>query len=74
MTSQNAPHGADAIILSVILPADIGDALDRAAGEFLTSRAGYARRLLAASLRESGHLAPFAPRRYRARRRSETAT
>lgn len=64
--------GSDAVILSVILPADVGDALDQAAGECLTSRAGHARRILAAALRQSGHLAPLLPpRRHRARRRSE---
>ena len=63
-----------AVVLSVILPADLGDALDRAAGEFLTSRAGFARRVLADNLRQSGHLAPLpTPRRYRAKRRQEAA-
>jgi hypothetical protein len=63
-----------AVVLSVILPADLGDALDRAAGECLTSRAGHARRIIAAALRESGHLAPLLPpRRHRVKRRSEAA-
>jgi hypothetical protein len=71
-TPANPSAGPDCYVLSVVLPGNIGDALDRAAGECLTSRAGHARRLLAAALRESGHLAPLpTPRRYRAQRRSE---
>lgn len=67
-------NGANSVIVSVILPAEIAEALDHAAGESLTSRAGHARRLLAAGLRESGHLAPLpAPRRLRATRREVAA-
>ena len=74
MSTHTYPQGSDAVILSVILPADIGAALDQAAGECLASRAGHARRLLASALRESGHLAPLTPsRRYRAARRLEAA-
>ncbi len=74
MTTHTDPHGSDAIILSVILPSDIGAALDQAAGECLTSRAGHARRILASALRESGHLEPFTPpRRYRGKRKAADA-
>lgn len=63
-----------AVVLSVILPADLADALDHAAGECLTSRAGHARQIIASGLRQSGHLAPLLPpRRHRARRRPEAA-
>ena len=70
---MNPSNGADSVIVSIILPGELAEALDQAAGENLTSRAGHARRLLASALRASGHLAPLpAPRRLRATRHEKT--
>lgn len=56
MTTTTAP---DPIVVGLNLDGHLAVALDQACGETLSSRAGFLRRILVETLRESGHLPPL---------------